>query len=177
MLEEGDVIVLNKRILIVGAGSFSTEIEEMARLVGYDDFAFLDDKPDEALSHPVIGSMNEIHRFRNDFDYAIVALGNNVSRLKYHNILKDCGYSIPVLIHPQAYVSPDAVIAQGCIVRPFAVVGRYAQLGETVILNIGAKVDHHCVIGKGSHLLINSVVRGSSMVEPLSWVDAGEIIQ
>lgn len=164
-------------LLIIGAGSFSIEIEELARLCGYDDIAFLDDKPDKALAHPVIGAMGDIGKYRSSYDNAIVALGNNQNRIHYHKLLESFNYNIPILIHPTAYVSPDAILSPGCIVRTFAVVGRYAELGKAVILNIGAKVDHHCVIGDGSHLLINSVVRASKTVEPLTWLDAGKVIQ
>ena len=55
--------------------------------------------------------------------------------------------------------------------------GRYVELGKATILNIGAKVDHHCVIGEESHLLINSVVRASKIVETLTWFDAGKVIE
>ncbi len=164
-------------LLIIEAGSFSTEIEELARLLGYDDIAFLDDNPDKALAHPVIGAINDIEKYCGQYDNAIVALGNNKNRINYHGILESCGFNIPVLIHPTAYVSPDATLAPGCIVRTFAVVGRFAELGKAVILNIGAKVDHHCVIGDGSYLLINSVVRASQRVEPLTWLGAGQVIQ
>ena len=42
-------------LLIIGAGSFSTEIEELARLFGYDDIAFLDDNSDiEAKSGHIL---------------------------------------------------------------------------------------------------------------------------
>lgn len=164
-------------LLIIGAGSFSTEIEELARLCGYDDIAFLDDNPDKALAHPVIGAMEDMRKYRFQYNNAIVALGNNQNRINYHIMLEEYGYNIPVLIHPTAYVSPDAILKPGCIVRTFAVVGRYAELGKAVLLNIGAKVDHHCVIGEGSHLLINSVVRASKTVEPLTWLDAGQVIE
>lgn len=164
-------------LLIIGAGSFSTEIEEMARLVGYTDIAFVDDHPEKAVSDPVIGKMSEIAELRLQYDNALVALGNNANRLKYHILLEEAGYKIPTLIHPTAYVSPDAQLAPGCIIRTFAVVGRYAELGKATILNIGAKVDHHCVIGEGSHLLINSVVRASKTVGPLTWLDANQVIQ
>lgn len=164
-------------LLIIGAGSFSTEIEELAKLLGYDDIAFLDDNPDKALAHPVIGIMKDIEKYREQYDNAIVALGNNKNRLHYHEILESFNYNIPILVHPTAYVSPDAKLAPGCVIRTFAVVSRYAVLGKATILNIGAKVDHHCVIGEGSHLLINSVVRASKTVEPLTWLDAGQVIQ
>lgn len=163
-------------LLIIGAGFFSTEIEEMARLLGYGDIAFLDDNPDKAKTHPVIGAMKDIKKYRSRYDNAIVALGNNKNRIHFQTMLEECGFNIPVLIHPTAYVSPDAKLSPGCIIRTFAVVGRYAELGKAVILNIGAKVDHHCVIGEGSHLLINSVVRASQRVEPLTWLDAGRVI-
>lgn len=165
------------KLLIIGAGSFSTEVEEMARLSGYEEIAFLDDNPHKALAHPVIGSLNDIKKCRSQYDSSIVALGNNVKRMECHMILEECGYNIPVLIHPNAYVSPDAKLSPGCIVRVFAVIGRYAEIGKATILNIGAKVDHHCVIGEGSHLLINSVVRASKTVNPLSWVSAGQVIE
>lgn len=165
------------KLLIIGAGSFSTEVEEMARLLGYDDIAFVDDNLEKALSYPVIGSMEKIERLRDKYDNAIVAMGNNKNRLYFHNILEELNFNIPVLIHPTAYVSPDAKLAPGCIVRTFAVIGRYAELGKATILNIGAKVDHHCIIGEGSHLLPNSVVRGSKTVEPLTWLNAGQVIQ
>ena len=168
---------MHNKLLIVGGGSFATEVEELARLVGYEEIAFLDDDAARALAHPVIGSIQDLGKYRPQYDHAIVALGNNSNRMRYHELLEDMGYHIPVLIHPTAYVSPDAQLAPGCIVRTLAVVGRYAQLGKATILNIGAKVDHHCVIGEGCHLLINAVVRASKSVEPLTWVEAGRIIQ
>ena len=168
---------MNKRLLIIGGGSFATEVEELARLVGYEEIAFLDDNASQAQACPVIGRMQDLDKLRSQYDQAIVALGNNSNRMRYHELLEDMGYHIPVLIHPTAYVSPDAQLAPGCIVRTFAVVSRYAQLGKATILNIGAKVDHHCIIGEGCHLLINAVVRASKTVEPLTWVEAGHIIQ
>lgn len=168
---------MNKRLLIVGGGSFATEVEELARLVGYEEIAFLDDNAERALAHPVIGCMQDLEKYRAQYDHAIVALGNNSNRMRYHAMLEAMGYHIPVLIHPTAYVSPDAQLAPGCIIRTFAVVGRYAQLGKATILNIGAKVDHYCIIGEGCHLLINAVVRASKSVDPLTWVETGRIIQ
>lgn len=51
-------------LLIIGASCFSTEIEEIAQLLGYDDIAFLDDNPDKAKAHPVIGTMKDIKKYR-----------------------------------------------------------------------------------------------------------------
>lgn len=164
-------------LLIIGSGSFSPEVEELARLIGYKDIAFLDDNPQKAYCHPVIGTTSDIEGFRSKYSTAIVALGNNERRMKYHDELKRCGYTIPTLIHPTAYVSPEAEIAPGCIIRAKAVVSRYANLGESVILNVGALIDHHVEIGEGCHILMGAVVRNMAKVEPLTRVESLSLIQ
>lgn len=164
-------------LLIVGAGSFSPEVEELAGLLGYKDIAFLDDNPASAYCSPVIGTTADIESFRSQYDSAIVALGNNNNRMKYHEELKRCGYSIPVLIHPTAYMSPTATIAPGCIIRAKAVVSRDVKLGEACILNVGALIDHHVEIGYGCHILMGAVIRNKAKVEPLTRVESLSLIQ
>lgn len=159
-------------LLIIGAGSFSTEVEELAMLLGYKDIAFLDDKAPTA-----IGTMQDIGKMREQYDTAIVALGNNENRRRFHEELKAFDYRIPILIHPTAYVSPDAYLAPGCIIRTHAVVSRYAKLGEGVIVNIGALIDHHCEIGAFSMILPGAVVRKSVKIMPGTWVKANEVVE
>jgi UDP-3-O-[3-hydroxymyristoyl] glucosamine N-acyltransferase len=166
-----------KAILVIGAGSFSPEVDELARLLGYNDIFFLDDNPTTAMSSPVIGTTEDIRKLREKFDTAIVALGNNTTRIKFHKILKEYDYSIPVLIHPTAYVSPDAEIAPGCIIRAKAVVSRNVKLGEATILNVGALIDHHVEIGYGCHILMGAVVRNMAKVEPLTRVESLKLFQ
>lgn len=129
------------------------------------------------MSSPVIGTMADIEKVREKYNTAIVALGNNANRMKYYGILKDCGYNIPVLIHPTAYISPDAEIAPGCIIREKAVVSRYVKLGESTILNVGALIDHHVEVGEGCHILMGAVVRNKVKVEPLTRVESLTLIQ
>lgn len=166
-----------KSLLIIGAGSFSPEVEELAQLLGYDDIAFLDDNPSGAYCSPVVGTTADIEMLRSKYETAIVALGNNEARMKYHKELIRCGFSIPVLIHPTAYVSPTASIAPGCIIRAKAVVSRDVIIGESTILNVGALIDHHVEIGDGCHILMGAVLRNKVKVEPLTRVESLSLIQ
>ena len=165
-----------KSLLIIGAGKFSTEIEELARLCGYTGIAFVDDRP-SGWSSPVIGRMADLPALRSRFGSAIVAMGNNENRKKFHEQLKENGYRIPALIHPAAYVSPDAQIAPGCIVRAKAVVSRYVKLGEGTVVNLGALIDHHCEIGAFSHIMMGAVIRGNAVIGAQSWVRANEVVE
>ena len=98
-------------LLIVGAGAFATEVDELARLCGYNDVAFLDDNPSAARCTPVIGKLEDIKALRGQFDSVAIAFGNNQLRMKYYEIAEKNGYNLPTLVHPTAYVSPDAIIA------------------------------------------------------------------
>jgi UDP-3-O-[3-hydroxymyristoyl] glucosamine N-acyltransferase len=106
-----------------------------------------------------------------------VAFGNNKTRMKYHRILIDCCYKNPVLIHPIAYVSPDAEIAPGGIIRAKTVVSRDVKIGEATILNVGALIDHHVEIGYGCHILMGAVVRNKAKVDPLTRIESLNLVQ
>lgn len=164
-------------LLIIGAGSFSTEVEELAHLIGYTNISFVDDNDQNARCHPVIGGMNDIARLRSNFGTAIVALGNNELRMKYHQTLKACDYHIPFLIHPTAYVSSDARISCGCIVRAKAVVSRYVCLGEACIVNVGSLIDHDCILGNGCHVLMGAVIRNKVTIPSNTWIQANQVYE
>ena len=166
-----------KKLLIVGAGSFAIEVEELARLVGYEDISFLDDSPETARVSPVIGNLEDLQFLRNQYDTAIVAFGNNALRMKWLDHLKEYGYSIPTLIHPRAYVSPDAVLQEGCIVRAMAMVGRYVHLGRGCIVNAAAVINHDCIVEDGCHCLIGSIIRNKRKVDAMTWVATGSLIE
>ena len=164
-------------LLIIGAGSFSPEVEELALFLGYTEIAYLDDAPTNACRFPIVGKTSEIENLRAKYDTAIVALGNNEIRMKYHEELKRCGYNIPILIHPTAFISPDAELSPGCIIRAKSVVSRYVKIGEATIINVGALIDHHVEIGYGCHILMGAVVRNKVKVAPMTRVESLTLVQ
>lgn len=166
-----------KSLLIIGAGSFSTEIDELVHLLGYTDIAFIDDNAATARCQPVVGVMADIPTIREKYDTAIVALGNNENRMKYHRILKENNYNIPTLIHPTAYISPDVEMGCGCIIRTKAVVSRYVRLGESVIVNVGGLIDHDCTLGDGCHVLMGAVVRNKVTVPGKTWIASNKVYE
>ena len=151
-----------KTLLIVGAGNFPPEVEELARLCGYDDFAFVDDNP-KARCQPVIGPLSYLPAYKKDFLQS--------------KVLVKAEYYIPTLIHPTAYVSPDAKIAPGCIIRAHCVVSRYVKLGLATILNVGALIDHDVEIGEGSHILMGAVVRNMVKLPPMSRIESNQVVE
>ena len=93
------------------------------------------------------------------------AVGNYRKRLEMYAKAKRFGFLIPVLIHPEAYVSPSASVGEGTVILPKAVVHTGATIGKECILSIGSLTDHDCVLEDGVHLDCGVIVKGSRIAE------------
>jgi sugar O-acyltransferase (sialic acid O-acetyltransferase NeuD family) len=51
------------------------------------------------------------------------------------------------VVSSAAWVSPSAMIGEGCILAPLAAVTSRATLGDHVLINIGASISHDAVVG------------------------------
>ena len=146
--------------------------KEIAEATGlYDRIAFLDDN-----SSAAIGRLSDFDKFTDDFDSAVVAIGDVEKRLKLIGLLIDAGYEVPVLIHPRAYAAPSAVIGQGSFVEPMAMVHTDVSIGTGCIISAGTLINHNAVIGEGCHLNCGTIVGARVNVPACAKTDCGQII-
>ena len=161
----------SKNLLILGAGQYGRVLKEVADATGlYKNIAFLDDHSSEN----VIGKLDDYKMFADKFDEAIVAIGNAELRLNWIEKLEKI-FNIPVIIHPTAYISPSAIINEGSIVEPFAVVHTSVNVGKGCIISAGAIINHNSVLSDGVHCDCGCVIPARSTIEPKRKVVQGEI--
>ena len=155
-----------KRLLIVGAGGHGRSVVEAALASGeFVVIGFLDDafpKLAQVWAIPVRGKVAEFAYFRDEADFAIVAIGNNAIRRLVTSNLHGAGFPLARVVHQRAIVSPSAVIDEGSAIMAGAIVGTEARLGEGVIVNCAAVVDHHCRVGDFGHLGVGASMAGGS---------------
>ena len=169
-----------RTLLILGAGGLGQVVAESAQMSGrYTKIAFLDDRPteDKARLYNIIGAIDDAPKFAEEFIYAIPAFGNNEKRYELMGTLRKCGYRIPRIIHPTAYISPTVSIGEGTIIRPMAAISREVEIGECCIISMGALIDHRCKIGRCTHIPMGAVVRGEVTVPPLSSFEPNAVIE
>ncbi len=160
---------MQQKLLIVGAGQYGMVAKEIAEATGdYSVIAFLDDNNPAA-----IGKLNEYEQYSSEYDAAIVAIGNAVQRLDWLDKLEQCGYPIPVLIHPTAYVSPSAEIAAGSFIEPHTVIHTEVVIGKGCIISAGTIVNHNSKIGSGCHLNCGTIVASNSVVPSQTKTQCG----
>lgn len=166
-------------LLILGAGGHGKAVAEAALMdKRWKEAAFLDDNEElhQVAGIPVIGRLGDFLLFRERFEYAFVAIGNNKLRLEWIDRLSAAGFELPVIIHPFSSVSPTARIGQGTVVMAGAVVGAGASIGRGCIINTCASVDHDCILDDGVHLSPGAHIGGSVAIGRCTWVCIGSSI-
>ena len=166
-----------KTLLILGAGGYGCTLAEAVHLKGlYEPIGFLDDlypERDRAFGLPVFGTTKLLDSYLQNIDAAVVAIGDNHVRQNLFLKLQSVGHQPPPILHPEAKVSPSAVVGSGTTVMAGAVIGTQACLGQGVIINAGCTVDHHAEIYDFAHLGVGSCVAGGSIVDEGAWLRAG----
>ncbi len=158
------------RLLIVGAGGFGGAVAEAAIATGlYDVVGFVDDRwPDltDVAAGPVLGCLAGLAALRDRADAVALAIGNNAVRELAFKRARAAGFSLPVIVHPVAYLAPSVRAGLGVLVMARAVVGTGSVLGAGVLINSGAVLDHDCEVGKFAHVGIAASMGGGARLGP-----------
>lgn len=165
-------------LVIVGAGGHGRSILELVRLsTTHEVKAFLDDQlpaGTDILGIPVWGSSAEFEQLAARGVKAVhIAIGNNAIRQALGERARAAGLGLATLVHPRAFVSPSALLGEGCAVMAFAAVGTEASLDQGAIVNMGAVVDHHARVGAFGHLGANATMAGGTRIGARAWLQAG----
>lgn len=160
-----------KSLLIIGAGGHGQVVAETAEACGYSKIKFIDDNSEIA-----IGKICDLQKFKGLFEEAFVGIGNNRFRDKMIDMLLELGFSVPVLIHPTAYVSKTAEIRMGTIIEPKAIVNTNSVVGRGCIVSVGSIVDHDVQLGKACHINSGAIVKAGGIVDDFVKLEAGEVV-
>jgi len=77
---------------------------------------------------------------------------------------KDLGYVFESILHPAAVIAGDVVLGEGVQVMAGAVVQTGTRIGDNVIVNTRASVDHDCVVGDHTHIAPGVTLSGGVIV-------------
>lgn len=145
-------------LYIIGAGGLGREVLQYALQMaaigeGPEVRGFIDDDAD-ALNGVATAFEIVAPTTAEEFlsDTVVVALGEPGLRQQLRTSVQAAGGTLHSVIHPQAWVSPDAHVGEGCIVAPHAFVGAGAHLGANVVVNTMVSVGHDSRVGTDSVL-------------------------
>lgn len=170
--------MMNKNLLIVGAGMYSVVAFETATDMGcFEKIAFVDDERRTTLNDiEVIGTIQDIDELAIEYSNIIVAIGNPETRLSLLNkISEENPYRIVSIVSPKAYIAPSAQIMRGCIIEPMAVVQTGCLISTGCIISAGAIINHASMCCEGVHVDCNATVEGYCLVPAGTKICSGEV--
>lgn len=169
---------MRKRLLVLGTGGHGRVVREVAlsllNIDGapvYEAVEFMDDNSEDA-----IGKIDDLVKYRDQYTDIFCGIGNNRIRKQLLDQAEELGYSIPVLIHPTAYIGPSAVIESGVVAEPKAIVNANTVVHRGSIISVGAIVDHDVVVNEFVHVNAGAIVKAGARVENGRKFEAEEVV-
>jgi sugar O-acyltransferase (sialic acid O-acetyltransferase NeuD family) len=174
-----------KYLIIYGAGGLARETAELVNDINsvspcWNIKGFIDDFrgkcSDQHCSPDIIGTW-EVLKDAPKGTYVVIAIGDPAAKEKiYNRICALDNIRFPVLIHPSARISGDAIIGEGSIIGIDCIVSTGVHIGRHVFLNMRTVVGHDAEIDDFCSCLVNCVVAGSVHIMEGTLVGSGSII-
>jgi sugar O-acyltransferase (sialic acid O-acetyltransferase NeuD family) len=169
-----------RRLAVLGASGHGKVVADAAAQAGWSDITFYDDRLSQSTPvgpWAIAGGTAELLQMRANYDAAVVAIGDNSSRLTKQALLAAHGIPLASVRHPSTIISRYSQIGAGSVILAGAVISAFATVGAGCIINTGATVDHDCVLGDGVHISPGGHLGGGVHIGDRSWVGIGAVIR
>ncbi len=131
------------------------------------------------LEVPVLGGDDLLSQLRSGCEYAFIAVGSvgvGHMRKRLFELAIKHDFSVAHVIHPNATLAGSARVGAGLAMMACAVVNACASLGQNVIVNSGAIVEHDSVIEDHVHIAPGARLGGNCFVGSESHVGIGAVV-
>jgi len=171
----------DRPFIILGGGGHACVVASTLRQLNETILGFTD--PDEEAS---LG--DDVEHLGGDAtltDYAtsevVLAVGvgsssDNARRTRLFAEQKEHDFEFPSIVHPNAFVAPEAFLGPGCQIMAGAVVQPGTSLAENVVVNTNATVDHDCDVGPHVHVAPGATLSGNVSLDRRVHVGTGASI-
>lgn len=162
-----------KRIIIIGSGGHSAEIDDYFQYAKQKDMGFqlvlegfIDDNPLSYTHYdftaPFLGDIGS-HIVRQDCNYIM-----GIANLKYRRPIIEKfvsqGASFTNFIHPDTYISPSSKIGNGVVIAPGVNIGPKVSIGHFTLINSRSSIGHDSNVGGYNFICPNVCFSGFTVV-------------
>ena len=172
-----------RKLIILGAGAHGKVLVDLAeQLPDWELAGLLDDASSkqsaDIFGFPVLGRPDQLRAIAAEklADAAVVAFGDNATRQRYFELVREAGIEPATLVHPSAVISPHARLGAGVVVLAAVVVNAGAVIGDNVCLNTGCSIDHDCRVENHCHVFPNATLTGGVQVCSGATIGANAVV-
>lgn len=171
-------------IALWGASGHALVVADIIQLSGnYNIVGYLDDVNPERWGErfngsKVLGGADQLMELRrNGIRHLVLAFGDCQARLKLAGFLASEGWLFATITHPRATIADDVLLGAGTVVAAGGVINPATRVGDQVIINTSASVDHQCVIEDGAHVAPGATLAGHVHIGRGAWIGVGAVIK
>jgi sugar O-acyltransferase (sialic acid O-acetyltransferase NeuD family) len=172
------------KLLLIGAGGHARSCIDVIEQEGKYEIAGLlgiqEESESSVVGYRVIGLDSDLGRLSQDFEFALVTVGqieSSVTRIRLYDDAVDAGFKFPTIISPIAHVSKHAQVGMGSIVMHGAIVNAGANVGKNCIINTRALIEHEATISNHCHVSTGAIVNGEAIIGIGSFIGSGSIVK
>jgi len=166
-----------KKILLIGGGGHCKSVIDVIEQEGIFQIAGIIDKStfigSKILDYDIIGCDDDLPRLAKTYSYAMITVGQIKSakiRTKLFTLVKDCGFILPIIVSPRAYVSKHSIIGDGTVIMHDALVNAHSKIGVNCIINTKSLVEHDVILGDHCHLSTAATLNGGVNVSSGTFI-------
>ncbi|HEY4934471.1 MAG TPA: acetyltransferase [Terriglobales bacterium] len=169
--------------IVVGASGHAKVLVDALRKQNEHVLGFVDPREDlwgkQILGAPVLGGDEVVlERTPSSIHMAngIGSIGSVAKRKRAYEWYVEKGYFFPAVIHPSSVVGDQVTIGKGVQLMAGSVVQTGTVLGDNVIVNTNASVDHDCWIEEYVHVAPGAVLSGGVKVGKGTHIGVGAVV-
>ena len=171
-------------ILLVGAGGHARACIDVIEQEGHYLVKGLTGLSGEIgsriLDYPVLGTDEDLPVLLKDCRNVLIAIGQIETpepRMRLFELLQQFDCVSPVIVSPNAYVSPHAKLDTGTIVMHGSVVNAGAKVGRNCIINSQSLIEHDVVIEDHCHIATAAKVNGRVYIGQGTFIGSNSCVR
>lgn len=140
---------------IYGSNGTGLEILEIANLINerekrWEEVVFIDDTKDKGILRncKIMPFIDFNKTYGTEDTEVVIAVGEPTSKQKLRLKLKENGYKLANIIHPNSFVSESATLGEGIVVKMQSIVFSDAHIADNVFIQANVVVGHEVSIGE-----------------------------
>jgi sugar O-acyltransferase (sialic acid O-acetyltransferase NeuD family) len=170
-------------LVIWGASGHAAVVANIASLCGlWEVVGFIDDVNCDRMAgtfagKPFLGGEEALASLKQKgIRHIALGFGHCSMRVKKSESLKNDGFELVTLIHPDAVISDSAIIGEGTVVGAGVIVDPGCKIGRYTILNNSAVICHGSTIDDGVHVCPGVRIGGDVHVGACCWIGIGSCV-
>jgi UDP-perosamine 4-acetyltransferase len=176
-----DAATAMPNLLMVGGGGHARVLQELLTEAGHDLAGYVEPSDASLLLEGALQRYTDEQVLAlNPEEFLLIngigSSGDLSLRASVFEKFKAGGFNFLQLVARTAHVSDSSAVTEGVQVMHTAVVHTDAKIDDNTIVNTGAIVEHHNVIGAHCHISIGAVLAGNVTVGNLTHIGANATV-